>query len=75
LKIEFQPIRLLPHPDYNKPKIWDNDVALVFVQSPGFLVTPSVRPICLWDQDYDFNKVAGSNGQVKPQAIPFQLKI
>jgi len=63
-EISFQPRRVLPHPDYNKPSRFDNDVALLLFDKPGFIVNDFVLPICLWKDDYDFGLIAGKNGEV-----------
>jgi len=61
--ISLQPSRVLPHPDYKKPAK-DNDVALLLFDEPGFIVSNFVLPICLWKDDYDFDLIAGKNGEV-----------
>jgi len=39
-------------------------VALLLFEKPGFIVTPFVLPICLWDEEYNFDVIAGSQGEV-----------
>jgi hypothetical protein len=46
-KLSFQPSQVIPHPEYNQPSRWDNDVALILFADPGFTITDFVRPICL----------------------------
>jgi len=52
------------HPDYVRSKK-DHDLALLIFEKPGFKVTEFVRPICLWNEDYDFNLIAGAKGDVR----------
>ncbi|CAB3388229.1 Hypothetical predicted protein, partial [Cloeon dipterum] len=46
-----------------------HDLALVLVGENPINVTDSVRPICLWNDDYDFEKIANSNGKVVGRAL------
>jgi hypothetical protein len=55
---------LLLHPEYNKPSHFDNDLALVFFDAPGFSITDFVRPICLWNFDYHFSSIENKIGVV-----------
>jgi len=66
----FQPIQVLPHPDYVGGK-FDHDVALLLFDKPGFEVNSFVRPICLWNQDFDISLVAGTKGDVRQSDLFF----
>jgi len=59
---------MLPHPNY-KASERDHDVALLLFDEPGFNLTHSVRPICLWDKSYDFSRIAGKSGEVNDNLI------
>jgi len=61
----FQPSRVLPHPEYKKTSRFDNDVALLLFDKPGFNLSSLVLPICLWNEDFDFSRIAGATGEVK----------
>jgi len=52
------------HPGYTDPESLANDVALLIFENPGFNITPTVSPICLWDEDYDFSRISGATGKV-----------
>jgi len=54
----------LPHPKYNISRRFDDDVGLVLFDKPGFEIHYSVRPICLWNEDYDLNKIQDLFGEV-----------
>jgi hypothetical protein len=58
-------MRVVRHPDYNKLGRFENDVALILFENPGFEITSSVRPICLWNEAYDFSLIEGADGVVK----------
>jgi len=66
----FQPSKVLRHPDYVRAKK-DHDVALLLFERPGFVVNSFVRPICLWNQDFDFSLIAGTEGDVSRENISF----
>jgi hypothetical protein len=58
-------VRVIVHPEYNKPERRANDVALVFVQNPGFVINDFVRPICLWKFSYNISIIENQTGMVK----------
>jgi hypothetical protein len=57
-------MRVVRHPDYNKLGKLENDVALILFENPGFEITSWVRPICLWNEAYDFSLIEGADGVV-----------
>jgi hypothetical protein len=66
----LQPTRIMIHPEHNKPEKRDNDLALIFVESPGFNFTDFVKPICLWNSAYDFSLIENKTATVKPIFFP-----
>ncbi|XP_065346390.1 uncharacterized protein LOC135943668 [Cloeon dipterum] len=61
---------ILIHPDYNHSSgSKRHDLALVLVGESQINVTDSVRPICLWNVDYDLEKIANSNGKLVGRAL------
>jgi len=51
------------HPKYHRASK-ANDVALLLLKDEA-IMTDMVRPICLWDDDYDIKKISGSKGMVR----------
>jgi len=49
----------------------EHDVALLLFERPGFQITPYVRPICLWDEDFNFTLISGVSGEVKYKKLNF----
>lgn len=59
------------HPDYNRDsKVYD--IALVLLNT-NVNVTEFVRPICLWTDDYDMDKISGQISKVSAIKSAFQL--
>ncbi|KAL5273817.1 hypothetical protein ACFFRR_000523 [Megaselia abdita] len=54
--------RFFIHPDYKTGR-YDADVAVIIVKET-ITFNDNVRPICLWNDDPDLNKIAGQNGTV-----------
>jgi hypothetical protein len=52
------------HPNFSR-LFHQEDIALVFVEEPGFRLTDWVRPICLWNDDYSLEPYHGAMGLVK----------
>jgi hypothetical protein len=70
LKFIFQPLSITVHPKYNlEPFKFDYDLALVLFKRPGFRLTPAVKPICLWNEDYLLSIIEGSYGKVKIKVL------
>jgi hypothetical protein len=61
--LSLQPSRVISHRRFD-PKTYDFDLALVLLDSPGFKLTISVRPICLWNDENDFRLIQGEVGKV-----------
>ncbi|CAB3369679.1 Hypothetical predicted protein [Cloeon dipterum] len=53
------------HPDYdNDRKDWQHDLALIILKENSIHLSDRVKPACLWNSDYDFDKIAGQDGKV-----------
>lgn len=61
----------MEHPEYNL-NTKANDVALILLNE-NVIVTPHVRPICLWDDDYDLQKIQGNIGVVSKTHFYFWI--
>jgi hypothetical protein len=59
----FQPSRIKVHPRFDR-KTFENDVALLLFDEPGFNLTEDVIPICLWNENYDISLIQGKDGIV-----------
>ncbi|XP_059488124.1 transmembrane protease serine 11B-like protein [Neocloeon triangulifer] len=64
---EFRQIRraskVIVHPGYNHRNDFGDDIALIIL-AENVQVTAKVRPICLWNSNYDLNKIANGTGTV-----------
>lgn len=59
----FQLEKMVIHPSYNQhSKVYD--VALLFLKEDANFTSPRVRPICLWNDDYDLDKLKDKRGTV-----------
>jgi Trypsin len=55
--------KIVLHPEYERAtKV--NDVALVLLEK-DFILTDYVRPICLWDDEYDLDRIENKIGVVR----------
>ncbi|XP_065335649.1 uncharacterized protein LOC135936674 isoform X7 [Cloeon dipterum] len=56
------------HPGYNNDrKDWQHDLALIILDEHGnksIHLSERVKPVCLWNSDYDFDKIVGKDGKV-----------
>ncbi|XP_065335645.1 transmembrane protease serine 9-like isoform X3 [Cloeon dipterum] len=56
------------HPGYNNDrKDWQHDLALIILDEKGnnsIQLSDRVKPVCLWNSDYDFDKIVGKDGKV-----------
>jgi len=62
----FQPDKVVVHEKYDAISN-DNDVALLLFNGKGFNVTESVKPICLWNQNYNFESIVNKQAEVEAQ--------
>jgi len=60
----FQPDEVVVHKEYDAGNN-DNDVALLLFDGKGFNITERVKPICLWNRDYNFEKIANKTAEVR----------
>jgi capsule polysaccharide export protein KpsC/LpsZ len=71
----FQPKYIKIHPEYKQGKHVD-DLALLLFDAPGFDITSHhVRPICLWDEDYNFAEIENQTGEVKINQIFINISL
>ncbi|CAB3373660.1 Hypothetical predicted protein [Cloeon dipterum] len=53
------------HQDYNHGRNdFQHDLALIILNKNSIQFTDRVKPACLWNSDYDFEKIAGKSGKV-----------
>jgi hypothetical protein len=62
----MQPRKIVVHPKYRRlSRNKDNDLALLLFKKPGFNTTSdAVTPICVWEDDYNFDRISHENGKV-----------
>ncbi|XP_065345842.1 uncharacterized protein LOC135943304 [Cloeon dipterum] len=53
------------HQDYDHGRNdFQHDLALIILNENSIQFTDRVKPACLWNSDYDFEKIAGKSGKV-----------
>ncbi|XP_059487321.1 phenoloxidase-activating enzyme-like [Neocloeon triangulifer] len=56
---------LMVHPGYNaSSEKFIDDIALILVAENQIQINNNVRPICLWNDDYQLNKITNTTGKV-----------
>jgi len=54
---------VIVHPGYARPSK-HHDLALLLFDDQEFKISSTVRPICLWNEDYDIDAIANTTGMV-----------
>ena len=62
----MQPSKIVVHPKYSRlSRNKDHDLALLLFKKPGFNTTlDAVTPICVWEDDYNFDSISHEHGKV-----------